>query len=65
MEVADTDYIWDMSYERIKEWIEIEKQEYDEAVATLGKDKARVESPFSVVVVVKEGVVVRVYTVVS
>ncbi len=65
LEVADTDYIWDMSYERIKEWIETEKQEYDEAVATLGKDKARVESPFSVVVVVKEGVVVRVYTVIS
>lgn len=59
LEVADTDYIWDMSYERIKEWIETEKQEYDEAVATLGKDKARVESPFSVVVVV------RVYTVIS
>lgn len=65
LEVADTDYIWDISYERIKEWIETEKQKYDGAVATLGKDKARVESPFSVVVVVKEGVVVRVYTVIS
>lgn len=65
LEVADTDYIRDASYERIKEWIETEKQEYDEVVATLGKDKAWVESPVSVVVVVKEGIVVRVYTVIS
>lgn len=65
LEVADTDYIRDASYERIKEWIETEKREYDEVVATLGKDKARVESPVSVVVVVKEGIVVRVYTVIS
>lgn len=65
LEVADTDYIRDASYERIKEWIETEKREYDEVAATLGKDKARVESPVSVVVVVKEGIVVRVYTVIS
>lgn len=65
MEVADTDYIRGTTFAEIKERIDAEKKLFDEAVSALGRDQARVESPVSVMVVVKEGVVVRVYTVSS
>lgn len=64
-QVGDTDYIGDTSYEEIKEWIDAERTWYDEAVATYGSDEVWLESPVNVVVVVEEGVVVRVYTVIS
>lgn len=64
-QVADTDYIQDTTYTQIKDWIDTEKQWFEEAVAEYGRDEAWVESPVNVVVVVKEGVVVRVYTVSS
>lgn len=65
LEVADTDYLGDTTFDDIKAWIDQEKKEYDETVAQFGRDEAWVESPVSVVVVVKEGIVVRVYTVIS
>lgn len=65
LEVADTDYIRGTTFAEIKERIDAEKKLFDEAVSALGRDQARVESPVSVMVVVKEGVVVRVYTVSS
>lgn len=64
-EVADTDYIQDTTYTQIKDWIDTEKQWFEEAAAEYGRDEVWVESPVNVVVVVKEGVVVRVYTVSS
>ncbi len=65
LEVADTDYIRATTFAKIKERIDAEKGLFDEAVSELGRDQARVESPIRVVIVVKEGVVVRVYTVSS
>lgn len=64
-QVADTDYIRDTTYEKMKEWIDKEKKWFDEAAAEFGRDGMRAESPVNIVVVVKEGVVVRVYTVSS
>ncbi len=63
LEVADTDYIRHTTFTEIKERIDTDKGLFDEAASGIGKDKARVERPIRVVVVVKEGVVVRVYTV--
>lgn len=64
-QVGDTDYICDTTYEEIRKWIDDEKAWFEEASAEFGRDEAWVESPVNVVVVVKGGVVVRVYTVSS
>ncbi len=64
-QVGDTDYICDTTYEEIRKWIDDEKAWFEEAAAEFGRDEAWVESPVNVVVVVKGGVVVRVYTVSS
>lgn len=64
-QVGNTEYLQDTTYEEIRDWLDSEKEFYEEMVATYGKEEAEVSSPFNTVVVVEDGVVVRVYTVIS
>ncbi|MCM1268019.1 MAG: zinc ribbon domain-containing protein [Bacteroidales bacterium] len=64
-QVGYTEYLKDTTYEEIRKWLDEEKNFYEKTAAEYGEDAAEVNSPFSINLVVKDGVVVRVYTVIS